>query len=154
MALYHQHHSPVPQERRHLFRQGIHDQVLGMVMLVAAVALWAYPMAIHDGPKDAQVNEAVVGTVLTLVVGRRLYRGGSWRSDVVIGLAGLWMIASPFVLSLQKTAVDTGSTILDLAMGTVLVLAAALSLLVLRTDRRANDTESGQRLPASTRRRP
>ncbi|MET9323378.1 hypothetical protein ABZX75_24770 [Streptomyces sp. NPDC003038] len=153
MSVYHHHPTPVAQDRRHALRQGVHDQLLGVVMLAATVALWAYPMATHDGAKDAQVNEAMVGVVLMFVVGTRLYRGGSWRSDVAVGVAGLWMIASPFIFGLQETAVDNGSRILDITTGSVLVIASAVALLVLRRDRRETAAEAEHRLPATARRR-
>ena len=137
MAIHHSHHAPVPTAQAHAFRQGIHDQVIGVVMFAASAALWIFPMATHDGAKDAQVNEAIVGAFLMFVVGLRLYRGSSWRSDAIVGLAGLWMIASPYVLGLQKTAVDNGSRVLDIAVGCVLVTTFLLSLLIVRADRRA-----------------
>ncbi|MGW7454364.1 SPW repeat domain-containing protein [Streptomyces sp. NPDC054787] len=138
MALYHPHRTTVPPAQAHAFRQGIHDQILGLVMLAASAALWIFPMATHGGAKDAQVNEVLVGVILMLVVGARLYRGSSWRSDLLVGLAGLWMIASPFVLGLQNAAVDNGSRILDIAVGAVLVTASVISLLVVRADHRAD----------------
>ncbi|OEJ35151.1 SPW repeat domain-containing protein [Streptomyces subrutilus] len=145
MAIYHSHHTAVPPPQAHAFRQGIHDQLLGVVMFAASAALWIFPMATHDGAKDAQVNEAMIGTLLMVVVGLRLYRGSSWRSDAIVGLAGLWMIASPFVLGLQNAAVDNGSRILDIAVGAVLTTAALISLLILRADRRAEGSEAARR---------
>ncbi|MFD3330623.1 hypothetical protein [Streptomyces sp. NPDC058701] len=147
MAMYHPHYTAVPSAQSHAFRHGIHDQVLGVVMFIASAALWIFPMATHDGAKDAQVNEAIVGAFLMFVVGLRLYRGSSWRSDVIIGLAGLWMIASPYVLGLQKTAVDNGSRVLDIAVGSVLVVTSLISLLIVRADRRADAAET---VPHST----
>ncbi|MFF5448028.1 hypothetical protein [Streptomyces sp. NPDC012888] len=135
------HHQAAPRDRAHELRQGLHDEILGFLMLVAATALVLFPMITQDGPKDAQVNEALVGLVLMYVAGRRLYRGGGVRSDVVIGLGGLWMIVSPFLLGLQNTAVDNGTRVLDIAVGCVLVALAAISLLVLRRDRRARGEE-------------
>ncbi|MFD3870034.1 hypothetical protein [Streptomyces sp. NPDC058623] len=116
-------------------------------MFAASAALWIYPMATHDGAKDAQVNEAVVGTFLMFVVGLRLYRGSSWRSDAIVGLAGVWMIVSPFVLGLQDAAVDSGSTVLDIAVGSVLATASLISLLILRADRRAEAAEAARHRP-------
>ncbi|MFD3700351.1 hypothetical protein ACFWUZ_30210 [Streptomyces sp. NPDC058646] len=145
MAIYHPHHTAVPPAQAHAFRQGIHDQVLGVVMFIASAALWIFPMVTHDGAKDAQVNEAMVGAFLMFVVGLRLYRGSSWRSDAIIGLAGLWMIASPYVLGLQETAVDNGSRVLDIAVGCVLVTASLVSLLIVRADRRAEAAEARPR---------
>ncbi|MGW5852032.1 SPW repeat domain-containing protein [Streptomyces sp. NPDC055254] len=145
MAIYHSHHTAVPPAQAHAFRQGIHDQILGIVMFAAAAALWVFPMATHDGAKDAQVNEAIVGGVLMFVVGLRLYRGSSWRSDVIVLVAGLWMIAAPFVLGLQDAAVDSGSQVLDIAVGSVLVATSLISLLILRADRRAGETKAVRR---------
>ncbi|MFJ6940404.1 hypothetical protein [Streptomyces sp. NPDC101132] len=148
MSVYrHQQHLPARQDTGHVIRQGLHDQVLGLLMLGASVALWAVPMATQAGPKDAQVNEMIVGTVLTLIVGHRLFRGGGVRSDVAVGALGLWMLASPFVLDWQKTSLDTASRILDLTTGAVLVIAAGASLLLLAADHRATRRE-GKPAPA------
>ncbi|MEU4358284.1 SPW repeat domain-containing protein [Streptomyces virginiae] len=142
MATYHSHHAPVPARQAHAYRQGMHDQVIGLVMFAASAALWIFPMATHDGAKDAQVNEAVIGAILMFVVGLRIYRGSTWRSDAIVGLAGLWMIASPYVLGLQNAAVDNGSRVLDIAVGAVLVVTSLISLLIMRADRRARGADA------------
>ncbi|MFD5932458.1 hypothetical protein [Streptomyces sp. NPDC060333] len=145
MAIHHTHHTAVPPAQAHAFRQGVHDQVIGIVMFVASATLWIFPMATHDGAKDAQVNEAMIGAILMFVVGLRLYRGSSWRSDVIVGLAGLWMIASPYVLGHQDAAVDNGSRVLDIAVGCVLVTTSLISLLIVRADHRAEATDTPPR---------
>ncbi|WP_030840321.1 SPW repeat domain-containing protein [Streptomyces sp. NRRL F-4474] len=142
MATYHSHHAAVPAAQAHAYRQGLHDQVIGLIMFAASAALWIFPMATHDGAKDAQVNEAVVGAILMFVVGLRIYRGSTWRSDAIVGLAGLWMIVSPFVLGLQDAAVDDGNRVLDIAVGAVLVATSLISLLIVRADRRAADADA------------
>ncbi|MFF8605692.1 hypothetical protein ACF06X_07110 [Streptomyces sp. NPDC015346] len=105
----------VPRDRagRREFRSAVHDQLLSLPMLLAAVALVLGPMVSQAGPKDAQVNELAVGMVLLFVVGRRLYRGSSTRSDLVVGGLGAWMIAAPFLLGLQNTAIAEENKILD-----------------------------------------
>ncbi|RSS51114.1 hypothetical protein [Streptomyces sp. WAC06614] len=153
MSTYHprQHALLTPRERAHALRRGWHDQILGALMLGASLALVLVPMATQDGPKDAQVNEMVVGVILIFVTGRRLYRGGGVLSDVVVGLGGLWMIVSPFLLDLQNTAADHATRVLDIAVGSVLVVLAAISLLVLREDRQAAGGEAHGHLARRTR---
>ncbi|MBT2443762.1 hypothetical protein J7E93_27425 [Streptomyces sp. ISL-36] len=120
----------------HVVRQGAHDQILGLLMLAAAAVLVLWPMATQDGPKDAQVNEVFVGLVVLFLAGKRIYRGSGLRSDAVIGLAGVWMIASPFVLEAQDTAVHTANRVVDIAAGSVLVVLSLLSVLLVRLDRK------------------
>ncbi|GGT72171.1 SPW repeat domain-containing protein [Streptomyces lateritius] len=130
-------HNHVPRDRaaRREFRSAVHDQLLSLPMLLAAVALVLGPMVSQAGPKDAQMNELIVGIALLFVVGRRLYRGSSARSDLVVGGLGAWMIAAPFLLGLQNTAIAEGNKILDVTAGIVLVLAAAASLMTIRGNR-------------------
>ncbi|MEV7671663.1 hypothetical protein [Streptomyces sp. NPDC088752] len=119
----------------HVLRQGAHDQILGLLMLVTSVVVLLFPMATHDGPKDAQVNELVVGLVVAFAAGTRLYRGGGLWSDAVVGLAGAWLIASPFVLDTQNTAVHTADRMLCVVAGSVLVVLSLVSAVVWRSDR-------------------
>ncbi|MFJ8669835.1 hypothetical protein [Streptomyces sp. NPDC093600] len=135
MSSYSHHHVTRDQETAERFRHALHDELLTLPMLLAAVALTVGPFVSQLGPKDAQVNEALVGLILLFVVGRRLYRGSGLRSDIVVGVLGAWMIASPFVLDLQNTAVAEGNWILDLTAGSVLVVFAGASMLTMRQRR-------------------
>lgn len=117
-------------------RQGLrkaqHDQLVGFLMLLVALVLCAVPMAQQDGAKDAQVNEAIVGTVVLFAAGSRIYRGAGARSDLIIGAAGVWLLASPFLLSLGKTSVYGGNVAYDMALGSTLVLLTLIGLLLAR----------------------
>ncbi|MFC8293575.1 hypothetical protein ACFUJ0_22955 [Streptomyces sp. NPDC057242] len=126
---------PRVSDRSHVLRRGAHDQILGLLMLVTAVVVLLFPMATQDGPKDAQVNELVVGLVVAFTAGMRLYRGGGLLSDAVVGLAGAWLIASPFVLGVQNTAVHTADLMLCVVAGSVLVVLSLVSAAVWRSDR-------------------
>ncbi|MEV4948963.1 hypothetical protein [Streptomyces sp. NPDC053755] len=132
MSTYNHHYIAKDAVTRQGLRVAVHDQLLSLPMLLAAVALTILPMGWQDGPKDAQVNEVIVGVILLFVVGRRLYSGSSVRSDLIVGVLGAWMIVAPFLLGLQNTQVELGSKILDITAGSVLVLSAGASLLVLR----------------------
>ncbi|MBT2442091.1 hypothetical protein J7E93_18670 [Streptomyces sp. ISL-36] len=120
----------------HALRQGAHDQVLGLLMLAVAMVLLLMPMATQAGPKDAQVNEMVVGLVVAFTAGLRIYRGGGPRSDALVGAAGVWLVISPFVLDMQNTAVHTADRLLALVAGSVLVVLSLVSLLIWRLDRK------------------
>ncbi|WP_418960330.1 SPW repeat domain-containing protein [Streptomyces tritici] len=134
----------------HVLRQGAHDQILGLVMLLVAVVLLVMPLATQTGPKDAQMNEMLVGLVVAFTAGRRIYRGGGVLSDLVVGLAGAWLIVSPFVLDLQNTAVHTVDRTLAFAAGGVLVVASLLSLLVWRMDRSRRTDQPAPRTTADS----
>ncbi|WP_225799984.1 hypothetical protein [Streptomyces sp. NK15101] len=128
--------TPRVSDPAHVLRQGAHDQILGLLMLAVSVLLLLVPMATQAGPKDAQINEMLVGLVVAFTAGWRIYRGGSLRSDAVVGLAGAWLIVSPLVLDAQNTAVDTADRVLALVAGSALVVLSLVSLLIWRSDRR------------------
>lgn len=125
--------TPRVSDPPHALRQGAHDQILGLLMLAVAVLLLLMPMATQVGPKDAQINEMLVGLVVAFTAGWRVYRGSNLRSDAVVGLAGVWLLVSPFVLDAQNTAVHTADRMLAIVAGSVLSVA---SMLVWRLDRR------------------
>ncbi|MEU2118139.1 hypothetical protein ABZ567_21440 [Streptomyces sp. NPDC016459] len=118
----------------HTLRQGAHDQVLGLLMLAVGVLLVLMPMATQLGPKDAQVNELLVGLVVAFTAGRRMYRGSGPWSDAVMGIAGVWLVVSPFVLDAQNTAVHTADRMLAFVTGGVLVVLSLVSALIWRLD--------------------
>ncbi|MGW0118589.1 SPW repeat domain-containing protein [Streptomyces sp. NPDC003327] len=119
----------------HVLRQGAHDQLLGLLMLAVAVLLLLMPMATQVGPKDAQINEMLVGLVVGFTAGWRIYRGGSLRSDAIVGVAGVWLLVSPFVLDAQNTAVHTADRMLAIVAGSVLIILSVASALLWRLDR-------------------
>ncbi|MFD3534867.1 hypothetical protein [Streptomyces sp. NPDC058664] len=127
--------TPRVSDPSHVLRRGAHDQIMGLLMLAVSVLLLLMPMATQLGPKDAQINEMLVGLVVAFTAGRRLYRGAGPRSDVVVGLAGVWLIVSPFLLDAQNTAVHTADRMLALMAGSVLVALSLVSLLIWRLDR-------------------
>ncbi|MFC8791380.1 SPW repeat domain-containing protein [Streptomyces cinereoruber] len=135
--------TPRVPDRTHVLRQGVHDQILGLLMLAVSVVVLLFPMATHDGPKDAQVNELVVGLVVAFAAGARLYRGGGVWSDAVVGLAGAWLIASPFVLDAQNTAVHTADRMLCIVAGSVLVVLSLVSAAVWWSDRGSRKGSAG-----------
>jgi hypothetical protein len=109
-------------------------------MILAGVALFVGPWVVGqpDAAKDAHVNENVVGMVLVFVAGHRLLVGDRrpLLGDVVVLVAGAWMIASPFVIGLGDTVVGEAQ-VYDIALGSVLVVLAAVSLALLRAARKA-----------------
>jgi peptidoglycan/LPS O-acetylase OafA/YrhL len=127
---------PRVSDPSHVLRQGVHDQILGLLMFAVGVLLLVMPMITETGPKDAQMNELLVGLVVAFTAGWRVYRGAGLWSDAVIGLAGVWLIVSPFVLDLQNTAVHTADRMLAFVTGGVLVVLSLLSLAVWRLDRK------------------
>ncbi|MFG2772768.1 hypothetical protein [Streptomyces sp. NPDC048350] len=126
--------TPRVSDPAHVLRQGVHDQVLSALMLIVGIVLLVVPMATQTGPKDAQVNEFVVGLIVAFTAGIRLNRGAGVRSDVVIGLTGAWLIVSPFLLDAQNTGILAANRTLAFAAGSVLVVLSLASLLVWRLD--------------------
>ncbi|MFD6250260.1 hypothetical protein [Streptomyces roseolus] len=78
----------------------------------------------------------LVGLVVAFTAGWRIYRGGSLRSDAVVGLAGVWLLVSPFVLDAQNTAVHTADRMLAIVAGGVLIVLSVASALLWRLDRK------------------
>jgi hypothetical protein len=123
--------------RKRALRKGQHDDLLGLPMVLAGLALFVGPyigVSEPDMAKDANVNEYVVGTIVLFTAGARVWRGGGLRSDLVILAAGLWMLVSPFLLTAGDTHV-TEPRVLDVTVGIVLTLTAIVSLLLLRAAR-------------------
>ncbi|GAB2900251.1 SPW repeat domain-containing protein [Streptomyces mayteni] len=124
--------------RRRLVRKGQHDDVLGVLMLISGAALFFGPWVagqMADADRDAFINELVVGLIVVFVAGSRLSSGGGIRNDLVILLAGGWMIAGPFLLGLGNTRV-AGPRPFDLFIGIVLSVLAVVGLGLLRASRR------------------
>ncbi|MEW2417026.1 hypothetical protein AB0953_25300 [Streptomyces sp. NPDC046866] len=138
------HQRAIPREdHRQTMLKGLHDQIVGLLMLIVALVLCMVPMVQQDGAKDAQVNEAIIGTVVLFAAASRLYRGSGMRSDLVVGIAGAWLVASPFLLDVQKTSIYASNRVLDIVLGSALVLLAAIGLLLMWAGRRqATDKEA------------
>ncbi|MFD5321474.1 SPW repeat protein [Streptomyces sp. NPDC127098] len=123
--------------RRRALRKGQHDDIVSVLMLIAGAALFFGPWVagqMADNARDASSNELVVGLIVVFVAGRRLSRGAGVRSDLVILLAGGWMIAAPFVLGRGDTRVNGPSTF-DITVGIVLAVLALVGLGLLRAAR-------------------
>ncbi|MFV0128748.1 SPW repeat protein [Streptomyces sp. HMX112] len=130
--------SSPPAGSRRVLREGQREQLIGLLMLLTSVALFVAPWVVGrpDDAKDAHRNELGVGMiVLFLALARFRWHPGKWP-DLIILAAGAWLIASPWVLSLQNTVIFDGAHVFDVAAGTVLMVLAALSLLLLRATRR------------------
>ncbi|MFF1560853.1 SPW repeat protein [Streptomyces sp. NPDC058279] len=146
----HSHHS-VAQARvsgGKSLRRSQHDDILGLLMLLVALVLCLAPMALQDGPKDAQINEVIVGTIVLFAAGSRLYRGADMRSDVIILLCGAWLVASPFVLGLQKTAFTDSNRVYDVVLGAALIVLALVGMALLRAAKRSETGGPTEQLPA------
>ncbi|MFJ6797321.1 hypothetical protein [Streptomyces sp. NPDC091268] len=127
-------------------RKAQHDQLIGFLMLLIGLVLCAVPMAQEDGAKDAQVNEAIIGTIVLFAAASRVYRGAGVRSDLIIAVTGAWLLASPWLLSLGKTSVYGGNKVYDMALGSALLLLALIGIVLLRSRRGTKDpVPSGSR---------
>ncbi|WEH41768.1 SPW repeat protein [Streptomyces sp. AM 2-1-1] len=131
---------------------GWREQIMTWLMMVTAIVLCFAPWIWGDGPdaaKDAHRNELAVGIVVLLVVLARFSRhAGPW-SDWTVLAAGGWLVASPWILGLQKAETfDNAQQIINVATGTVLIVLAVVSLTLgaaLRKEERAGDTARGHR---------
>lgn len=123
------------------------QQIIGMLMIVSAVVLFVAPWIVGypDTAKDAHRNELGVGMIVLFIAMARFARyPGKWP-DLVVLAAGVWLIVSPWVLSVQNTEVFDGAQVIDVVVGTVLVMLAGLSLLMLALSERHGDRQQGRR---------
>ncbi|GGW77656.1 hypothetical protein GCM10010340_65240 [Streptomyces griseoloalbus] len=119
------------------------QQIIGLLMIVSALLLIVAPWiaGYPDTAKDAHRNELGVGVIVLLIAAARfIWYPGKWP-DLVVLLAGAWMIAAPWALSTQKTAVFDGTQVMDVAVGIVLVVLAGISLLMLKLSERHGDRQ-------------
>ncbi|MFD6172409.1 MULTISPECIES: SPW repeat protein [Streptomyces] len=113
--------------------RGQRQQIIGLLMLLSAVVLFVAPWiaGYPDTAKDAHRNELGVGMVVFFTALARFFRyPGKW-SDLVVLVAGAWMIASPWAIGRQSTEVFDGAQVIDVAVGIVLMVLAIVSLLLL-----------------------
>lgn len=137
-------HMLAPSGARRSLRQGQREQILGFLMLLVGVALFVAPW-VADSPvaaKDAHRNELVVGLIVFFVALARFKWHPGKLPDLIVLVAGVWLVVSPWVLSLQNTEVSGGARVFDVAAGIILILLAVTSLLLLRTTGKA-DTPRG-----------
>jgi len=120
-------------------RRAQRQQIIGLLMVISAAVLFIAPWiaGYPDTAKDAHRNELAVGLVVLLLAMARFARYPGKVADLVVLIAGVWMIASPWVLDLQKTEVFDGTQVIDVAVGIVLMVSAALSLLLLALSERS-----------------
>lgn len=122
------------------------QQIIGLLMLLTAIVLFVAPWIVGypDTAKDAHRNELGVGMIVFFIALARFIRyPGKWP-DLLVLAAGAWMIASPWVISLQNTEVFDGAQVIDVASGIVLVVLASLSLLLLALTK-GHDEQRNQR---------
>ncbi|WP_193513663.1 SPW repeat domain-containing protein [Streptomyces griseoloalbus] len=141
------HDAKSAQSRRVRSQQSLmgaqRQQIIGLLMIVSALLLIVAPWiaGYPDTAKDAHRNELGVGVIVLLIAAARfIWYPGKWP-DLVVLLAGAWMIAAPWALSTQKTAVFDGTQVMDVAVGVVLVVLAGISLLMLKLSERHGDRQ-------------
>jgi hypothetical protein len=119
-------------------------QILGGLMMLVGLALLFSPWVMGDSPTsgmEAHRDELGVGLVVVFAAAARLGgRAGKW-SDLVIFLAGVWLLFAPWVLDAGDNRVTEGSRVLDHTAGALLILLALASrlmaVLVARRERHA-----------------
>ncbi|MDQ0585719.1 SPW repeat domain-containing protein [Streptomyces rishiriensis] len=115
-------------------QKAVRQEIITLLLALFSIALMVAPWIVGeaDTAKDAHRNELGVAIVVFLIAITRFMRYPGARSDLLVLVAGAWLAASPYVLSLQKTAVFDGAQIVDMVIGGIYVLLALLSLLLLK----------------------
>ncbi|MFF9689811.1 SPW repeat protein [Streptomyces sp. NPDC014623] len=124
---------PSRSANRIVLLHGWREQIISGLMFLAGIALCVAPWIVSESPdaaKDIHRSEVGIAMLVLLVALARLSgHAGKW-SDRVIFLSGAWLVASPWLLGLQNTAVFDGAQVFDVVAGTVLLALAAASMLV------------------------
>ncbi|WP_409473632.1 SPW repeat domain-containing protein [Streptomyces sp. HC307] len=106
--------------------------VISMVMLASGLWLfiggWLIGYPFDEPTVDARLHEMIVGVIVFLTALARLIKPRRVCSDLLIAVAGGWLIAVPFALSYGDTAKADAARVNDIATGSLLVMLAALSL--------------------------
>ncbi|MBT2367284.1 SPW repeat protein [Streptomyces sp. ISL-10] len=101
----------------------------GVWLLVGA---WIIGYPFNEPAVDAHLHEMIVGVVVFLVATARLLGRHGWVTDLIIVVAGAWLIAAPFLISYGDTSQADAARTNDVVTGIVLILLAAVSLLLAR----------------------
>ncbi|MFD4247055.1 SPW repeat protein [Streptomyces sp. NPDC058525] len=134
-AVYQTDNSP-PESRRG--GPALYSLVSFLMLLVGIwllVGAWVIGYPFNEPAVDAHLNEMIVGVVVFLVALARLLRRRGPVSDLIIAVAGAWLIVAPFVIGYGGTSKADAARINEVATGIVLILLAAVSLLAGRTRR-------------------
>ncbi|MET9801691.1 hypothetical protein [Streptomyces sp. NPDC006368] len=120
-------------ETRRILREGQRDQIISLLMLLTAIALFVAPWinGEPDSAKDGHRNELGVGMIVLFVAMARFkWHLGRW-SDLTVLAAGAWLVAAPWLLGLRDTVVFAdGSHVFHVAAGSVLIVLSIASLLL------------------------
>ncbi|CAL9315394.1 hypothetical protein AB0N23_33375 [Streptomyces sp. NPDC052644] len=126
---------PLAPEVRRALREGQRDQLVSLLLVLTAVALFVAPWVNGDPMtgKDAHRNELGVGMVVLFVAMARFkWHLGRW-ADLTVLAAGAWLVASPWLLGLRDTVVFAdGAHVFHVAAGSVLIVLSVVSLLLFK----------------------
>ncbi|MFJ8692465.1 SPW repeat protein [Streptomyces roseolilacinus] len=124
---------PLTPETRRVLREGQRDQLVSLLLVLTAVALFVAPWVNGepDSAKDAHRNELGVGMlVLFVAMARFKWHLGRW-ADLTVLAAGVWLVVSPWLLGLGDTVIFAdGAHVFHVAAGSVLIVLAVVSLLL------------------------
>ncbi|MFV2119408.1 hypothetical protein ACE14D_13560 [Streptomyces sp. Act-28] len=131
---------PMSPEVRQVLREGQRDQLVSLLLVLTAFALFVAPWVNGepDTAKDAHRNELGVGMIVLFVAMARLkWHLGRW-ADLTVLAAGAWLVASPWLLGLGDTRVfSDGAHVFHVAAGSVLIFLSVISLLLYNASTRA-----------------
>ncbi|MFF9867561.1 SPW repeat protein [Streptomyces sp. NPDC013953] len=129
----------VAPDTRLILREGQRDQLISLLWVLTAVALFVAPWVTGEPTtaKDAHRNELGVGMIVLFVAMARFkWHLGLW-SDLTVLAAGVWLVVSPWLLGLRDTVMFAdGAHVFDVAAGSVLIVSSIASLLLFRATRR------------------
>ncbi|WP_037605048.1 SPW repeat domain-containing protein [Streptacidiphilus rugosus] len=115
------------------------------VWLFTTIAVLDYPTTYQA--QEAHLNEVMVGIVAVLNGMGRLLREPTRVSDVIIGLAGAWLVIAPFAVGYSHYSEAGQAAVADIVTGGVLILLAVYSSVALVISERA--LQSAKATPVS-----
>ncbi|MEI7032252.1 SPW repeat domain-containing protein [Streptomyces pratensis] len=125
--------SPPPRT----FARGLRNEPVTALMLIASlwlfVGAWVLGYPFNEPAGDAHLTEIIIGIVVFCVAVARLVKPRGRASDLVVLAGGAWLIVAPFAVSYGDTAAADAARVNDIAVGGVLVVLSAVSLILART---------------------
>lgn len=139
---HHNRMSSSPPAERSPSVGSLRNSLISTLMLLAGIWLfvgaWVIDYPFNEPAVDAHLQEMIVGVIVFLVAVARFVRPSGTAPDLIVLLAGAWLVAAPFVLSYGDTSKADAARFNNVTVGTLLILLAVVSLLLAQAEKQAS----------------
>lgn len=118
-------------------RDAVLNTLLFAVSLWLIIGSWALNYPLDDAAQDARYQEVMVGLIVLAVACRGLTRPRGTLSDVLLAVAGAWLIGAPFAMGYADISATSTARTNDVVMGIILLTIAVTSATLNALRRRA-----------------